>query len=177
MQVPIDSATDLAAWPPGWRVEAVFDLPSEAATEALAAALAPLLRPGDLVLLQGVLGAGKSFLARALIRALADDSFAEVPSPTFTLVQSYETPAGEVWHADLYRLSDPEEIVELGLEDAFETAICLLEWPDRLAPHWPNHALCLRLEVPPATTGARRVTVAAPPESDLARRLRSAWPP
>jgi tRNA threonylcarbamoyladenosine biosynthesis protein TsaE len=95
-----------------------LDLPDEAATAALAARLAALLRPGDIVLLAGDLGAGKSFLARALIRAAAGEPELEVPSPTFTLVQSYDLPAGELWHFDLYRLAAPDEVLELGWDEA-----------------------------------------------------------
>lgn len=121
-------------------------LPSPDATCALAAALAPRLRPGDVLLLQGGIGAGKTHFARCLIQTLQEVP-EDVPSPTFTLVQVYDTPAGEVWHADLYRLSDPDQCVELGLLDAFETAICLIEWPDRLADLVPPGALHLDFSV------------------------------
>jgi tRNA threonylcarbamoyladenosine biosynthesis protein TsaE len=119
-------------------------LPTEAATTWLGEALAGLLRPGDTVLLEGPIGAGKTHLARALIRfrlGRAED----VPSPTFTLVQTYAAPGAEIWHADLYRLSHPDEVWELGLDDAFRTAICLVEWPDRLGHHLPEDALRIRL--------------------------------
>lgn len=120
-------------------------LPDEAATDRLAARLAPHLRPGDVVLLDGPLGAGKSHFARALIRARLGRA-EEVPSPSFTLVQVYDDGATEIWHADLYRLSHPDDVLELGLPDAFATAICLVEWPDRLGPLTPPDALHLRLE-------------------------------
>ncbi|PIE10985.1 MAG: tRNA (adenosine(37)-N6)-threonylcarbamoyltransferase complex ATPase subunit type 1 TsaE [Rhodobacterales bacterium] len=119
-------------------------LHSEEATIALAQRVAPTLKPGDCLLLSGPVGAGKSAFARALIRALCGDD-TEVPSPTFTLVQTYDSPAGEIWHADLYRLSSPDEAVELGLEDAFTNAICLIEWPDRLGSLIPDGALHLHL--------------------------------
>lgn len=126
--------------------ETVLYLPDEAATEALGARLAALLRAGDTVLLEGSIGAGKSHLARALIRARLG-RMEDVPSPTFTLVQTYEADGTDIWHADLYRLGHPDEVLELGLEQAFDTAICLIEWPDRLGPHVPEDALHLRLSV------------------------------
>jgi tRNA threonylcarbamoyladenosine biosynthesis protein TsaE len=138
--------------------------------------MAPKLRPGDTLLLQGQLGAGKTHFARALIRALIGPGgdATEVPSPSFTLVQSYDTPAGEVWHADLYRLSDPREVVELGLDIAFEDAICLVEWPDRIAPDWPESAVCLRFGPALVHPEGRDVEMFAPSDCDLARRLRAA---
>lgn len=112
-------------------------------TEALARQMAPLLRAGDVLLLSGSIGAGKSTFARAVIRAATGNPAEDVPSPTFTLVQSYETPQGEIWHSDLYRLGHPDEVFELGLYEAFETAICLVEWPDRLGDLAPETALAL----------------------------------
>lgn len=114
-------------------------------TADFAARVGRVLQRGDTVLLQGDIGAGKSFFARALIQSLQDIP-EDVPSPTFTLVQTYETRAGEIWHADLYRLSDPNEAEELGLAEAFETAICLIEWPDRLAGLTPETAVTLSFE-------------------------------
>ena len=112
-------------------------LPSPEATAAFAARLSDRVGPGDVLCLDGDLGAGKTHFARALIQhrqAVAED----VPSPSFTLVQTYDTDAGEVWHADLYRLSDPWEVDELGLAEAFDTALCLVEWPDRMARTCPT---------------------------------------
>lgn len=123
----------------------ILSLPTAAETEVLGQRLAALARPGDAILLEGPIGAGKSSLARAFIRArLGDDE--EVPSPTFTLVQVYEHEGTEIWHADLYRLTHPDEVWELGLDQAFEAAICLVEWPDRLGSHLPSAALTIRLE-------------------------------
>ena len=119
-------------------------LPDESATQALGQTLAARARPGDVLLLEGPLGAGKSTLARAFIRALAGDPNLTVPSPTFTLVQAYETPRGEVWHFDLWRLDGPEGLEELGWDEA-EQKIVLVEWPDRLGPLTPAHALRLTL--------------------------------
>ena len=125
-------------------------LDDEAATAALARRLARLLRPGDLVALWGDLGSGKTSFARALISALpsADPGAApeEVPSPTFTLVQIYERLPAPVWHFDLYRIKDPEEVLELGFEQALAEAVSLVEWPERLGPLLPEDRLDLRLD-------------------------------
>ncbi|MDX5350424.1 MAG: tRNA (adenosine(37)-N6)-threonylcarbamoyltransferase complex ATPase subunit type 1 TsaE [Paracoccaceae bacterium] len=121
-----------------------LDLPDEAATAALGARLAAVARAGDVILLSGPIGAGKSHLARAFIRArLGRDE--DVPSPTFTLIQTYGPPEDEIFHADLYRLTHPDEVWELGLDDAFSRAICLVEWPDRLGAHLPPGALRIDL--------------------------------
>ncbi|WP_341705355.1 tRNA (adenosine(37)-N6)-threonylcarbamoyltransferase complex ATPase subunit type 1 TsaE [Ferrovibrio sp.] len=129
-------------------------LSDEAATATLAAALAPHLRAGDALLLDGPLGAGKTSFARALIRQLAGAAI-EVPSPTFNLVLTYDIPAGMLWHFDLYRVADPRELDELGLEDALAEGISLIEWPDRLGTAAPPDALTLRL-APAAGTGTAR---------------------
>ena len=105
---------------------------NEQETAALAAKLAGGLGSGDVLCLHGNLGAGKTLFARALIRAIADDPDLEVPSPTFTLVQTYDTLAGPVWHFDLYRIEEPEDIYELGWEDAVAEGITIVEWPERL---------------------------------------------
>ena len=113
-------------------------------TEALGHALAPILERGDVLLLTGPLGAGKSALARAIIQARLGRA-EDVPSPTFTLVQTYDAPDGDIWHADLYRISHPDDVVELGLEEAFSTAICLIEWPDRLGRLTPENPVRITL--------------------------------
>ena len=119
-------------------------LPDPAATDAFAQRLVPVLGPGDVLLLEGQIGAGKTHFARALIHALG--AVEDVPSPTFTLVQTYDV-GFEIWHADLYRLTHPDEAIELGLLDAFETALCLVEWPERLAGDQPKQALTLQFSL------------------------------
>ncbi|MFY0633492.1 MAG: tRNA (adenosine(37)-N6)-threonylcarbamoyltransferase complex ATPase subunit type 1 TsaE [Vannielia sp.] len=142
-------------------------------TTRLAEAMAPLLGAGDVLLLSGPVGAGKSHFSRGLIRwrMRRVDALEDVPSPTFTLVQTYPLPDGELWHADLYRLSDPDEVEELGLAAAFEEAICLVEWPDRL-PTPPAHALRLHFETGEGDD-ARTLTIAGgkPWESRIASAL------
>ena len=122
-------------------------LPTDGHTIALAQRMAPLLRSGDTLLLSGPIGAGKSFFARALIRALLGNPTEEVPSPSFTLVQTYQAEDAEIWHCDLYRLTAAQDLWELGLEEAFERAICLIEWPDRLGDLAPADALHLTFAV------------------------------
>lgn len=134
-------------------------LPTEADTARLAARLAAVLRSGDVMLLEGPIGAGKSAFARALIRAATRDPDHEVPSPTFTLIQTYQTAQGAIWHADLYRLGHPDEAAELGLTEAFDSAICLVEWPDRLGDLAPPDALRLTFSAHPE--GHHSVTLTA----------------
>ena len=147
----------MSAPPPPPALDRRFALPDPEATERLAVVLAPYLRPGDVVALGGDLGAGKTTLARALIRALTGDPDEEVPSPTFTLVQSYATPAGPVWHFDLYRLSGADEVIELGWEEALATAIVLVEWPERLGRLVPPARLALDLAVTGPESRAARL--------------------
>ena len=119
-----------------------FKTPEE--TAAFARKIAVLLRPQDVVLLKGELGAGKSTFARALIQTLCGEQ-TEVPSPTFTLVQVYDAPAFPVWHFDLYRLKYAEEVYELGIEEAYGSGVSLIEWPERLGALLPKN--CLEIEL------------------------------
>ena len=126
-------------------------LPDLDATRGLAGEVAALARPGDVIALGGGLGCGKTTFARAFIRALAvlhdeGDPDEEVPSPTFTLVQIYQRRPAPVWHFDLYRVEKPEETYELGIEEAFESAISLVEWPQKLGRLLPAERLDLDLE-------------------------------
>jgi len=139
----------------------IIEIANEAATVALAEDIAAVLRPGDTVALVGDLGAGKSTLARALIRALADDDGLEVPSPTFTLVQSYDLPRLTLAHFDLYRLSDADELDELGFDEAIAEGVALIEWPDRAGTRLPDDALIIAIEMG-ATPEARRVRLDGP---------------
>ncbi|MEM6423280.1 MAG: tRNA (adenosine(37)-N6)-threonylcarbamoyltransferase complex ATPase subunit type 1 TsaE [Pseudomonadota bacterium] len=155
--------TAIAAPPAGaaWSCERL--LRGEAATEAFGTALAPALRPGDTILLHGDLGAGKSALARAIIRHRLGDPSAEIPSPTYTLINVYEPEAPDgtaIWHADLYRLGGQDDLLELGLDEAFSRAICLVEWPGRLGALSPARALRIELVTADADR-ARRVNVTA----------------
>lgn len=138
----------------------VLALPDLAATENLAARIAADARPGEAVLLSGPLGVGKSAFARAFVRAWVGDPAAEVPSPTFTLVQPYDGPRGPAWHCDLYRLGDPDELAELGIDQGLAEAVLLVEWPDRLGTWVPIDRLELGFEMCEQTDDARRVTLA-----------------
>ncbi len=131
----------------------VVELPDLAATERLAGAVAAQARAGDAILLDGPLGAGKTAFARAFLRALTEDPGLEVPSPSFTLVQTYDTPLGQVHHFDLWRLDGPGAMAELGWDEAVR-ALVLVEWPDRLGALRPDDAL--NLELMPGEGEARR---------------------
>jgi tRNA threonylcarbamoyladenosine biosynthesis protein TsaE len=124
-----------------------LSLPDEAATERLGGALAQKLRPRDVVALQGGLGAGKTTLARAILRAASGDPDLIVPSPTFTLAEVYDTPRGTFWHFDLYRLETPEQVFELGWEEARADGVALVEWADRLGPLLPADRLTVTLAI------------------------------
>lgn len=129
-----------------------MNLPDEAATARLGAAVAARLRAGEAVCLTGPLGAGKSTLARALVRTLTTPD-EEVPSPTFTLVQFYEGPRLAVAHFDLYRLSDPDEAYEIGLDEALDGGAAVIEWPERLEGRLPPDRL--DIEIALAEDGGR----------------------
>jgi tRNA threonylcarbamoyladenosine biosynthesis protein TsaE len=129
------------------RFRMTVTLPDLAATAALGRAIALRLARGDAVLLQGDLGSGKTTLARAILAALGVTE--TVPSPTFTLVQSYDTPHLVVSHYDLYRLKRASELGELGLEEALEDGAALIEWPERAEGHLPQNALVVQLQAEP----------------------------
>lgn len=119
-------------------------LPDAAATEALGAKLAAQLAVGDALLLYGDLGAGKTTLARGLVGAWTGEGD-ETPSPTYTLVQTYDGPDGELWHFDLYRLESPDDAEELGLDEALASGVAVIEWPERLGAFAPPDRVELRL--------------------------------
>jgi tRNA threonylcarbamoyladenosine biosynthesis protein TsaE len=146
------------------RVTRTIELSTLAETEALARAVAPRLRAGDAVGLSGPLGVGKTAFARALIgaRLAALGRAEEVPSPSYTLVQTYDLGDVELWHADLYRLGDTSELAELGLEDAFAAAITLVEWPERLGRLRPSRRLDLELAFDPVRGDEARTLRIAP---------------
>ena len=130
-------------------------LADEAATRAVGARLAKVLRRGDVVLLDGPLGAGKTSLVRGLLAALGHHG--DVPSPSFALVQPYDSLTPPLWHVDLYRIEDPAELDELGLDTILDDGALLVEWPSRAGERmWDARALRLSLE--PRPDGARRLT-------------------
>ena len=145
-----------------------LDLPDEATTNRLGNDLSRALIKGDVLALHGDLGAGKTSLSRAIIRFLADDPKLDVPSPTFTLVQSYETKL-PVAHFDLYRVNDASELDELGLDEALETGIALIEWPERAGDALPSDTTHLAI----SHKGAGRHIEITGPENALARIQRS----
>jgi len=142
-----------------------FDLPTLAATSDLARALAPLLKPGDVIALRGGLGAGKTTFSRALIEALLGHA-TDVPSPTYTLVQTYDGPDFPIYHLDLYRLEHPDEVLELGWDET-QTGLALIEWPDRAGAHLPTWRLDLTIEI----AGNGRKAVLEPHGEDWQTRL------
>src|SRR5262249_29154122 len=136
-----------------------IDLPNETATAALATALAACVRQGDVIGLSGPLGSGKTTFARYFIGARL--GVAEVPSPTFTLVETYQPAAGPaIWHFDLYRIEAPDDAYELGIEDAFADGIALIEWPERLGTLMPREHLQVALTA--GTDETARIATLAP---------------
>lgn len=129
-------------------------------TKALAKRLAPALALRDVVLLEGNLGVGKTAFARFVLEALGVAG--DIPSPTFTLVQLYDVPAGPAFHFDLYRLKTPEEIEEIGFEEACGEGIVLVEWPEKARAYMPREALTLRFEMA-ENNGGRLVHFSASP--------------
>ena len=142
-----------------------FDLPDLAATTALAQKLAPHLRIGDVIALRGGLGVGKTIFARALISALRGEE-TEVPSPTYTLVQTYEGADFPIFHFDLYRLDAPNDVFELGWDET-HIGVSLIEWPDHAGSHLPKWRLDLTLEI----TGDIRKARLEPQGEDWQTRL------
>lgn len=145
-------------------------LPDEAATAALGARLGAVARAGDVIALEGDLGAGKTTLARGLIRSQLGPE-TEAPSPTFTIVQTYPAPRFPIWHFDLYRLENPGEVRELGLEEAVD-GLCLIEWPERLGRYLPSARLEVRLSLEGSGRIARLVDF-----DDWSTRLDGDWRP
>ena len=130
-------------------------------TARIARALAPLLKSGDVIALFGDLGAGKTAFARFLIQALGVED--EVPSPTFTLVQTYDVAGRDfeaVWHFDLYRIDDPDDLDELGMDEAFDTGVTLIEWPERMGNRLPTDRLSIALTL---VEDRRRMTLSGGP--------------
>lgn len=134
-----------------------FESLGEAKTAQFARSLAARLFPGDVLLVEGPLGAGKSVLARALIRALTGNPELDVPSPTFTLVQTYEFWGGEISHFDFYRLESPEDVFALGWEDAAANGIAIVEWPERLGSYTPKNAI--KVTIAPSETDPQKRTL------------------
>jgi tRNA threonylcarbamoyl adenosine modification protein YjeE len=138
-----------------------IEIADEAGTRQLANDIAMALKAGDTICLSGDLGAGKSTFTRALIRKHAGDADLEVPSPTFTLVQTYSLDRFDLSHFDLYRLEEPEELEELGLDDLLETGAALIEWPERGGELLPGDALWIRISQPDEDVERRRFTFAS----------------
>jgi tRNA threonylcarbamoyladenosine biosynthesis protein TsaE len=138
-----------------------LELPNLSATERLAGSVAALARPGDTILLEGELGVGKSAFARAFLRAASGNPALEVPSPTFTLVQSYDTRLGTVHHFDLWRLCSSAALAELGWDEA-RGDLVLVEWPDRLGGLRPADALTVALRI--TGEGSRRAVLSGWPD-------------
>jgi len=131
-------------------IKASFSVKTEEEMAALGASLASSIKAPVVIALHGTLGVGKTTFVRGFIRAFSEE---EVPSPTFTLLQTYATPVGEVYHFDFYRLKSPEEALELNIEEAFSTGICFLEWPEKIGMYLPKK----RLDITFTTCGTDRL--------------------
>lgn len=138
--------------------------PDEASTIAFGRKLAQMAKQGDVFALFGTLGMGKSVLARAFIQSLTGAE--EVPSPTFTLVQSYDAPDFEIFHYDLYRIKSPEEIFEIGMEESVYQGVNLIEWPEMMGGYLPRN--CFRIEITPQKDG-RKITISSASEEKRQR--------
>ena len=138
--------------------------PDEASTVIFGKKLAQMAKQGDIFALFGTLGMGKSVLARAFIQSLTGAE--EVPSPTFTLVQSYDAPDFEIFHYDLYRIKSPEEIFEIGMEEAVYQGVSLIEWPEMMGGYLPRN--CFRVEITPQKDG-RMITISTASEEKRQR--------
>jgi len=149
--------------------ELSFELDSEAATQALAARVTRIARAGDVIALRGELGSGKTSFARGFIRALGRGD-EEVPSPTFTLLEIYELAGLRVWHFDLYRLAKPEDVYELGFEEALAGGVMLIEWPERLGSLLPRERLDVILSAGDAPGRRRALLRGGPRWAGLDRR-------
>lgn len=141
-------------------VQLALNSPRE--TEAVAKKLASASVSGNVFFLSGDLGSGKTHFARAFIQERLSRAglFEDVPSPTYTLVQTYWDGSLEIWHADLYRLADPTEVIELGLVDTFNDAICLIEWPEGLTQIGPDNPIFLDFK-PGHSEDSRQLTISA----------------
>jgi tRNA threonylcarbamoyl adenosine modification protein YjeE len=143
-----------------------FTLEDEAATANLANSFKDIVRAGDIIALYGDLGAGKTTFCKALIRSLLNDPTHEVPSPTFTLVQTYDGPTFPIWHFDMYRLEDPSEVEELGFEETVD-GLALIEWPEKMGDALPPYRLDVRISF---DTHNRKLTL-TPHGDDWSARL------
>lgn len=140
---------------------------SEQETEDLSIKLANMAKMGDVFLLEGTLGAGKSTFARAFIKKLSKAE--EVPSPTFTLVQSYTSPKGEIFHFDLYRIKSPEEVFELGIEEAMSEGICLIEWAEKMGGFRPRDAFIISISHDAPSENSRKIIISTASPDKFAR--------
>ena len=145
-------------------MDKVFVSHNESDTAEVARKIAGVSKRGDVWALSGTLGAGKSVFARAFIQSLTDAK--EVPSPTFTLVQMYDAGSFDIFHYDLYRLENPAEMFELGVEEAFYSGVCLVEWPEKMGAFAPRDMWRVQIDV---EDGIRKITISAATEEKISR--------